>query len=86
MCTGKPAVVHWGFDGWRDVQDAPTREAGLGLHVAELPTERVRAGEKLEFTFRRSEDGGWAGRDWEVRIGSEKTRTECVTPSSRCAE
>lgn len=86
VCTGKPAVVHWGFDGWRDVQDAPTREAGLGLHVAELPTERVRAGEKLEFTFRRSEDGGWAGRDWEVRIGSEKTRTECVTPSSRCAE
>ena len=47
MPTGKtlrievlaPAVVHWSSDGWQTSHDATTKDTGLGMHVADLPTD-----------------------------------------------
>ncbi len=64
-----PAVVHWSGDGWRTVRDTPTRETGLGVHVADLETGTLGAGERATFTFRWPEVGRWEGKDFVVEIG-----------------
>ncbi len=44
-----PAVVHWGRDGWRDVADEPTRDSGLGFHVAILEASGLKSGATHRF-------------------------------------
>src|SRR5262249_29674967 len=34
-----PAVIRWGAGDRDDVRDVPTRDSGLGVHYADLPTE-----------------------------------------------
>ncbi len=60
-----PAVVHWSPDGWRTVLDAPTRDTGLGLHVADLPPA---AGEQVVFTFYWPLAERWEGRDFAAAV------------------
>ncbi len=64
----RPAIVHWGREGWRDVADAPTAESGLGFHVATLDTDRLPPGARVDFTWRWQETGAWQGRDYGVVI------------------
>jgi glucoamylase len=76
MPTGKtlrievpaPATIHWTVDGWRSSQDAQTRDTGLGIHVADLPTHKVGAGAILSFTLYWPGDDRWEGSDYTVRI------------------
>jgi len=63
-----PARVHWGRNGWRDARDIDTKDTGLGVYAAELPTMGLDAGESLQFTFYWLEQGSWEGRDYEVQI------------------
>lgn len=63
-----PAQVHWGINGWKDVQDVDTRDTGLGVHVADLSIARLGAGTAVQFTFRWRETGSWEGQDYEVLI------------------
>jgi glucoamylase len=67
LCLHDPAIVHWGIDGWQDVKDMPTHDSGLGLHVVSLPSQRLRSGQCIDFTFRRA-NGEWAGQDWRVDV------------------
>src|SRR5258706_240593 len=53
----RAGTVHWGVDGWKDVRDAPTRASGLGLHVAELPTDGLAVGHTVELTWRDGATG-----------------------------
>lgn len=64
--TLAPAVVHWSSDSWRTVVDSPTRDTGLGLHVADLPTGTLGDGTCVDFTFFWPEAGRWEGRDFSV--------------------
>ena len=58
-----PAIVHWGHDGWRSVQDVPSTDTGLGFHVATLNTGALPLGTRIDFTWRRQDTGEWRGRD-----------------------
>lgn len=62
------ATVHWGVDGWQDVRDDDTREAGLGMHSVDLPTRGLPPGSTVEMTFRWHERGHWQGEDYRVDI------------------
>ncbi len=62
------ATVHWGVDGWADVQDVETRDTGLGVHVADLPVQAFAAGRTIQFTFRWRDAGTWEGQDYEVAV------------------
>ncbi|MEJ2698345.1 MAG: glycoside hydrolase family 15 protein, partial [Desulfuromonadales bacterium] len=64
------AVVHWSADGWKTVQDADTRDTGLGIHLADLATESLPAGARIQFTFFWSEVSRWEGTDFMVRVVS----------------
>jgi hypothetical protein len=67
--TRAPAVIRWSSDGWKTYHDTETCDIGLGLHVAELPTEDLPTGGRIQFTFRWPEVGRWEGRDFAVEIG-----------------
>ncbi len=38
------ALVHWSLDDWRTTQDISTRDTGLGVYCADLPTDDAGAG------------------------------------------
>jgi glucoamylase len=61
-----PALVHWGLDGWRDVRDDDTVANCLGLHLLELDTTRLVAGQTVDFTVRSA--GGWLGQDFHITV------------------
>lgn len=64
----KPATVRYGFNGWRDIVERPTTPNSLGLHLLQIDTARVVAGQKVDFTFRYSADNDWIGADYQVRV------------------
>jgi hypothetical protein len=47
----------------------PTTDVGLGLHVAELPTEGLAAGCAVVFTWRDA-NGAWRGVDYTVEVAA----------------
>jgi glucoamylase len=49
-----PATVIWSTDGGATAHDLATRDSGLGLFYADLPTARLRPGGKVTFTVRWS--------------------------------
>jgi glucoamylase len=62
------AVIHWSTDGWQTARDTETRDTGLGMHIANLPTDGLTAGSRVVFTFRWEEAGKWEGTDYEVCV------------------
>lgn len=63
-----PAVVHWSLDGWKTAQDVKTRDTGVGVHVADLPTANLAAKQRIDFTFNWPEAGHWEGKNFSVTI------------------
>jgi glucoamylase len=49
----EPAVVRWGPGD----RETPTRDTGLGVHVADLPTSGLAAGESIRFDLTRAGGG-----------------------------
>jgi len=67
--TSAPAVIHWSTDEWTTAQDANTRDTGLGIHVADLPTAPLPEGTRVCFTLYWPDAGHWEGADFTVSIG-----------------
>lgn len=63
-----PAVVHWSVDGWHTVHDTETRVTGLGVHLADLPTETLPTERRIDFTFYWSDAGRWEMVDVVVTV------------------
>ena len=70
----EPGILHWGLDGWQSTKDAATQDTGLGLHVVELKTETLRAGQRIDFTFRHVDSGEWSGHDYTIAVESGEVR------------
>ena len=62
------ATIHWSGDGWRSVRDTPTRDSGLGVHLADLDTAGLAAGSDVVFTMRWLAADRWEGADYRVTI------------------
>jgi glucoamylase len=56
-----PARLHWGLDNWRTSRDSATRDTGLGVHLVDLPTDGLPAGNEIVFTFFWPQTGHWEG-------------------------
>jgi glucoamylase len=63
-----PATIHWSSDGWQTAQNAITRDTGLGMHVADIPTNSLDPGHMIVFTFFWSGGQRWEGADFSVTI------------------
>ena len=64
------SIVLYTRDAWRTQAEIATRDTGLGLHVAEIWTEGMTAGESVVFTWRDAQAGVWHGRNHEVAIAA----------------
>jgi glucoamylase len=62
------AVVHWTQDSWETVNDTLTRDTGIGVHIADLPTSDLPAGTNVQFTFCWSDANRWEGQNFSVTI------------------
>lgn len=62
------ATIHWGVDNWQQISDAETRDTGLGVHVADLPTQKLAHGTRVRFTFHWRDGACWEDRDFSVGI------------------
>jgi len=63
-----PATVHWSFDNWKTTNDTKTRDTGLGIHVADLPTDALSVGSELVFTFFWTGENNWEGTNYSVVV------------------
>jgi glucoamylase len=63
-----PATIHWGADDWQRTGDVETYDTGLGVHFADLPTNRLRSGAQVRFTFHWREVSRWEGHDFAVGV------------------
>ena len=55
--------------GRQNVHQTATDDTTLGTHVADLATESIAAGERLELTFFWQEAQRWEGTNFVVAIG-----------------
>lgn len=64
-----PAVVHFSTDNWQTTQDITARDTGLEFYFVDLPTQQLKPGGRVCFTFRWPEaDGRWEGRNFELDV------------------
>jgi len=54
-----PTMVHWTNRCQEGRHDAETRDTTLGVHVVDLPTEKLAGGTTIMFTFYRPQIGRW---------------------------
>lgn len=66
--TLAPAVVHWSLDGWRTLHDTSTRDTTLGVHLVDLGTRYLCAGERVDLTFYWPDAARWEGVDFCVCV------------------
>jgi glucoamylase len=62
------AVVHWSVDAWATVNDTPTHDTTLGVHVADLETRDLTPGGRVHLTFYWPDAGRWEGVDYLICI------------------
>ncbi len=46
-----PALVRWTAGDGRAAESVPTGDTGLGVYVADLPTDNLKVGSRVEFSF-----------------------------------
>jgi glucoamylase len=61
-------MVHWSTDAWQSAQDSDSEESGWNLQHVDLPTENLRSGQQVLFTFYWKDCGRWENRDYQVTI------------------
>jgi glucoamylase len=62
------SIVRYTRDGWQTQAEILTRDTGVGLFIAEIPTSGMMPGESVVFTWRDARTGIWDGRDHDVAI------------------
>ena len=66
----EPAMVRWGFDGGPGDRETPTRDTGLGVHVADLPTSSLPSGGSIHFAISRGGGGHLSEQEDGRAIGT----------------
>ncbi len=66
--TRAPTVVRWSSDGWGTSQEVKSHDSGLGVHRADLPTEKLGGGADVVFTFFWPDSNQWEGKDFQVQV------------------
>ncbi len=66
--TLAPAKIHWSADNWATRSDMDTKDTGLGIYYADLPTQKIPEGGSVIFTFYWPQDQRWEGTDFSMRV------------------
>jgi glucoamylase len=68
-----PARVRWTSVNWSAFADSDTKATGLGTFVCDLPTEALRVGDILRFTFFWVQSNAWEGTNFEIAVDNGAT-------------
>jgi glucoamylase len=68
IATNRPARIHWGLDGWQDIKDDETHEAGFGLHIVSIASDVIGRATRFDFTIQWHKDLSWIGEDFQIAI------------------
>ena len=66
-----PMVVRWSGDGWKSFADVQAADTHLGMFVADLGTQALSAGARVEFTMQWLPEQRWEGRNYAVTVRSD---------------
>jgi glucoamylase len=69
-----PAVVKWSADEWKTFNEVSTGDTGKNMHFVELPTENVKKGQSVHFTFFWTQAGHWEGKNYSVKVVAAAVR------------
>ncbi len=64
----EPGTFRWGHDGWQGVREQQTSAHPLGLHLVEIDTTGLAAGQRVDVTFRHAASETWVGRDFRIDV------------------
>ena len=62
------ALVHWTCNGWQTRSDLRARDTRLGVYAADLPTDSLKSGQAIEFTFYWQQSQTWEGTNYSVMV------------------
>ena len=68
--TLEAARVRWSADNWASVADSDAKPTGLGSYICDLPTQSLRPGSVIRFTFFWTQRNVWQGENFDVTIGN----------------
>jgi glucoamylase len=63
----QPFTLHFGFDGWREIQDRDAVRESFGMWSVLLVADELAEHEQVDFT--RRHDVAWEGIDHQVLLG-----------------
>jgi len=66
--SGLSIQVRWSIDGWKTSQNTNTLDTGLGIHAADLPTNKLAGGQEILFTFYWQQVQRWEGTNFSVLV------------------
>src|SRR5262245_7945423 len=66
-----PFVLHFGFDGWRAIEDRPSSPLPFGRHGVRLARGDLPTGRVLDFTIYFVDGARWEGIDHHVSLASQ---------------
>ena len=62
------ANIRWSSDGWNTFTDTQTNDTGLGIHLADIPSSKLKIGSNIQFTFYWLESKKWENEDFLIEI------------------
>jgi glucoamylase len=63
-----PATIRWSTNDWTTPLELKTKDTGLEIHVADLPTRKVPAATTIMFTFFWRDANRWEEKDFRVHV------------------
>ncbi len=60
--------IRWSEDGWKTFSDTQTKDGGLGIHFADIPSNKLKTGSKIQFTFYWPDSKNWENEDFLIEI------------------
>jgi glucoamylase len=66
--TAAESLVHWTSDGWQTTHDVSSLDTTIGMWVADVATDLLPGGSKVQFTVYWPNSRRWEGADFSVSI------------------
>jgi len=63
-----PAMIHYSYDGWKNVSDLETKSTTIGAFYCDLDTNKLPPNSEVVFTFMWKIPGTWENRNFTVRV------------------
>ena len=65
------ANIRWSTDNWQTIHDVSTLNSEVGIHYADIPTEKLDHEEKIVYTFYWHEARVWENKNYKLTVEKE---------------